>query len=82
MKIIKLSDELFDVFMLVQNNIESNLWGMLKNYDQLWNWDIFSQQLITFYTKIFGVFASLLVWTMKLLTLFFCFNFFFNLIYL
>jgi hypothetical protein len=51
MKIIKLSDELFDVFMLVQNNIESNLWGMLKNYDQLWNWDIFSQQLITFYLE-------------------------------
>ena len=76
MKIIKLSDELFDVFMLVQNNIESNLWGMLKNYDQLWNWDIFSQQLITFYTKIFGVFASLLEWTMKLLTLFFCFKIF------
>jgi len=43
MKIIKLSDELFDMFMLVQNNKESNLWGMLKNYDQLWNWDIFSE---------------------------------------
>jgi len=35
MKIIKLSDELFDMFMLVQNNKESNLRGMLKNYDQL-----------------------------------------------
>jgi hypothetical protein len=77
MKIIKLSDELFDMFMLVQNNKESNLWGMLKNYDQLWNWDIFSEQLIIFYIKIFGVFASLLVWTMKLLTLFFYFKIFY-----